>query len=99
MLSRTAAVLILIDFQGKLAQSMCNKEQLFANAIKLIRGFRALGLPILVTEQTPEKLGTTIPEVALELGDANPLPRKRSAAGPIPFSTINWNPSPVAMSS
>jgi nicotinamidase-related amidase len=76
MLSRTAAVLILIDFQGKLAQSMCNKEDLFANTVKLIRGFRALGLPLLVTEQTPEKLGTTIPEVALELGDAKPIAKE-----------------------
>ena len=76
MLSRTAAVLILIDFQGKLAQSMYNQEDLFANAIKLIRGFRALGLPILVTEQTPAKLGTTIPLLALELGDANPIAKE-----------------------
>lgn len=76
MLSRTAAVLILIDFQGKLAQSMYNQEDLFANAIKLIRGFRALGLPILVTEQTPAKLGTTIPLLALELGNANPIAKE-----------------------
>ena len=76
MLSRTAAVLILIDFQGKLAQSMCDKEDLFANTVRLIRGFRALGLPLLVTEQTPEKLGTTIPEVALELGDAKPIAKE-----------------------
>lgn len=76
MLSRTAAVLILIDFQGKLAQSMCNKEELFANAVKLIRGFRALDLPLLVTEQTPEKLGTTIPLLASELGDAKPMAKE-----------------------
>jgi hypothetical protein len=57
VLSRTAAVLILIDFQGKLAQAMVDKENLFANNIKLIQGFRALNLPIMVTEQMPEKLG------------------------------------------
>ncbi|NLA41870.1 MAG: hydrolase [Smithella sp.] len=76
MLSRTAAVLILIDFQGKLAQSMHNKEDLFANTVKLIRGFRALGLPLLITEQTPEKLGTTIPLLALELTDAKPIAKE-----------------------
>ncbi len=76
MLSRTAAVLILIDFQGKLAQSMCDKEELFANTIRLIRGFRALGLPILVTEQTPEKLGKTIPLLAAELGDIKPIAKE-----------------------
>ena len=76
MLSRTAAVLILIDFQGKLAQSMCDKEDLFANTVRLIRGFRALGLPLLVTEQTPEKLGKTIPLLASELGDIKPIAKE-----------------------
>ena len=48
----------------------------FCNTVKLIRGFRALGLPILVTEQTPEKLGTTIPLLASELGDAKPMAKE-----------------------
>lgn len=67
MLSRTAAVLILIDLQGKLAQAMVDKEMLFANNIKLIQGFRALNLPMMATEQTPEKLGPTVPQMAVEL--------------------------------
>ena len=55
MLSRTAAVLIMIDFQGNLAQAMHNKESLFANNVRLIQGFKALNLPILVTEQIPSE--------------------------------------------
>lgn len=73
MLSRTAAVLILIDFQGKLAQVMVDKENLFANSIKLIQGFRALNLPIMVTEQMPEKLGPTIPQLLHQLGGVKPI--------------------------
>ena len=43
MLSRTAAVLVMIDFQGNLARTMVNKRKSFANNVKLIRGFQALG--------------------------------------------------------
>ena len=68
MLSRTAAVLIIIDIQGKLAQIMHNKETLFQNNVRLIRGFKALSLPILHTEQIPEKLGRTIDPLLQELG-------------------------------
>lgn len=76
MLSRTAAVLILIDFQGKLAQVMVDKEDLFANNIKLIQGFKALNLPIMVTEQMPEKLGPTIPQLMQELGGVQPIAKE-----------------------
>jgi len=76
VLSRTAAVLILIDFQGKLAQVMVDKEDLFANNIKLIQGFKALNLPIMVTEQMPEKLGPTIPQLMQELGGVQPITKE-----------------------
>lgn len=76
MLSRTAAVLILIDFQGKLAQAMYDKENLFTNNVKLIQGFQTLNLPIMVTEQIPEKLGPTIPQLAQELGSLKPIAKE-----------------------
>ena len=76
MLSRTAAVLIIIDIQGRLAQVMHNKESLFDNNVKLIQGFKALNLPVMVTEQIPEKLGRTIPELAQELEGVNPIAKE-----------------------
>lgn len=76
MLSRIAAVLILIDFQGNLAQAMYDKENLFANNVKLIQGFQALNLPILATEQIPEKLGPTIPQLANEMSDVKPIAKE-----------------------
>jgi hypothetical protein len=42
MISRSAAVLVIIDIQGNLAQAMFDKENLFANSVKLIKGFKAL---------------------------------------------------------
>lgn len=76
MLSRTAAVLIMIDFQGKLFQSMIDRESLLSNNVKLIQGFKALNLPITVTEQMPEKLGATIPELAAELTEVQPIAKE-----------------------
>lgn len=76
MLSRTAAVLIMIDFQGKLAQAMFDRENLFANNVKLIQGFKALNLPIMVTEQIPEKLGPTIPMLSKELDGIKPIAKE-----------------------
>jgi len=76
MLSRTAAVLIMIDLQEKLFQAMSDKENLSANNVKLIQGFKALSLPVIVTEQIPEKLGRTIPELTKELDDVRPIAKE-----------------------
>ncbi len=67
VLSIENSMVVVIDFQGNLAQAMDNKEDLFLNAEKIIRGAGVFGLPILVTEQIPAKLGPTIPEIALHL--------------------------------
>jgi nicotinamidase-related amidase len=64
MLTKENSVLVVIDIQGKLAQAMDNKHDLFENAQKIIRGMQVLEIPIVVTEQIPEKLGATIPEIA-----------------------------------
>jgi nicotinamidase-related amidase len=76
MLSRTDAVLIIIDIQGNLAQAMDDKEKLFANNVKLIQGFKALNLPIIFTEQIPQKLGKTIPLILQELNGIVPIAKE-----------------------
>jgi nicotinamidase-related amidase len=64
MLIRDDAVLVVVDVQGKLARLMHEAEALFDQLSRLIRGARALDLPIIVTEQNPDGLGPTIPELA-----------------------------------
>ncbi len=82
MLSRAAAVLVIIDIQGNLAQAMFDKDNLFANNIKLIKGFKTLGLPIIITEQTPEKLGKTLPAIAAELDGIAPIAKESFSCWP-----------------
>ena len=55
---------------------MYNKENLFANTIKLIKGFKIFNLPIIVTEQTPQKLGQTIPQIVAELEGVKPIAKE-----------------------
>jgi nicotinamidase-related amidase len=64
MLSREQTFLVVVDVQGKLAQLMFDKEELFSRLFQIIGGAKALNLPILWCEQAPDKMGPTIPEVA-----------------------------------
>jgi nicotinamidase-related amidase len=73
MLNLQETALVIIDVQGKLAQLMYEKERLFENLRKVIKGARVLGIPIIWLEQNPEGLGPTIPEVASLLNDMRPI--------------------------
>ena len=64
MLDIDNTVLVVIDVQGKLAQLMHEKASLFENLTKLIKAASVLEIPIIWTEQYPEGLGPTIPEIA-----------------------------------
>ena len=76
MLSRTDTVLIIIDIQGNLAQAMYEKENIFANNIRLIQGFKTFNLPIIFTEQIPQKLGKTLPAISQELQGIMPIAKE-----------------------
>lgn len=73
MLDLENTVLVIIDVQDKLAPVMSDKDELFSNLEKLIRGAQALGIPIIVTEQYPQGLGSTIPELARFLSPIQPI--------------------------
>lgn len=73
MLERERTVLVVIDVQGKLAQLMHEKDRLFKSVRALVQGARILGIPMLLTEQVPEKLGPTVPEVREVMSDCEPI--------------------------
>jgi nicotinamidase-related amidase len=75
LLSVEDAVLMVIDMQGNLFESMQDKQFLQDNVGKLIRGMRIFGIPVVVTEQIPEKLGPTIDPVASLLSDDPRIPK------------------------
>ena len=65
--------LVVIDVQERLFQVMDGKEAFLKNLQILIKGFQLFGLPILLTEQVPDKLGPTIEPVRSILKDTEPI--------------------------
>ena len=68
---REASALLVIDVQERLAAAMRPEalERLINRTVAAIAGARALGLPIIVTEQYPKGLGPTMKAVRDALGD------------------------------
>jgi len=54
---------IVIDYQERLVPAMHGKEQLIAQSQKLLKGLELLGIPMVVTEQYPKGLGSTVSEI------------------------------------
>ncbi|PIO49158.1 MAG: hydrolase [[Chlorobium] sp. 445] len=73
MLQPDDTALIIIDVQGKLATLMHEKERLFQNLTRLIRGAQILEIPIVLTEQYPQGLGETVPEIKALMPDVQPI--------------------------
>ena len=65
--------LVVIDVQERLFPVMNEKEAFLKNLQILIKGFKLFGLPILLTEQVPDKLGPTIEPVRSILKDTEPI--------------------------
>jgi len=67
VLDRERAALVVIDVQERFRPAVQDFEAVAANVTRLARGARALGIPVVVTEQYPRGLGETVPEVAEHL--------------------------------
>lgn len=65
--------LVIIDVQEKLFPVMKDSHTLLKNLIILIKGFQLFKLPILITEQVPEKLGNTIVEISSLFDKVDPI--------------------------
>lgn len=80
MINPVDTALLLVDFQGKLAQIVDRSELVTPNALRLIKGCQALQMPILPTVQVPEKLGPILPELEEALADVQPIPKSAFSA-------------------
>ena len=73
MLDEKDCCLVVIDVQGKLAELMHDRENLFKNLRILIQAFRILEIPVLWCQQVPAALGPTVPEIAELLTGLEPI--------------------------
>ena len=62
--------LVLVDYQIRLMPAIFDREAVLANAVRLARMAQAMQVPVWGTEQTPDKLGTQVPEVLAALDAA-----------------------------
>jgi nicotinamidase-related amidase len=86
MLNIDKTALVIIDVQEKLSSVMHEKGKLFENLQKLVKGAQILGIPIVITEQNPNGLGPTVPELAPLLTDIKPVTKfSFSCCGEEPF--------------
>ncbi len=63
------AALVVIDVQEGFREAIDGFDGIASATATMVRGAEAIGIPIVVTEQYPEGLGPTIPEVAGHLPD------------------------------
>ncbi|MBR2344855.1 MAG: isochorismatase family protein [Lentisphaeria bacterium] len=64
------SLLVVVDLQQKLMPVMSDSELVTARAALMVRAAAELELDILVTEQYPKGLGSTVPEIATWLPDS-----------------------------
>lgn len=65
--------LVVIDIQERFRGLIHSQEQVLRNTSRLIRAFRELDLPVLVTEHYSRGLGVTMPEIRTLLPGTNVL--------------------------
>lgn len=67
--------LLVIDIQERIIHVINEYELVIENTIKLIKGFKALEVPIFHTEQYPKGLGSTEQSIQNELDENEAIPK------------------------
>lgn len=81
-----STALLVIDVQERLLPVMHDSELLIGNCQRLIEGACILNIPILITEQYPKGLGTTVPALKEVAGEFTPYEKLHfSCCGHLPF--------------
>lgn len=58
------SVVLIIDVQEKLLNAVFNKESCYKNAVIMSKTAQILDIPVVITEQYPKGLGSTVSEIA-----------------------------------
>lgn len=63
LIEPSSALLMVIDLQEKLVPHIHQSERVVERSVRMIRAARILGVPVVVTEQYPRGLGSTVAPV------------------------------------
>ena len=98
ILRREKSALLIIDIQERILPVIFEYERVVQNSIKLIKGFKTLGLPVYFTEQYPKGLGPTSSALKEALEDLKAVEKMSfscSGAGDLFKTLIDKNISQV----
>jgi nicotinamidase-related amidase len=80
-LDRERTALVVVDVQEAFRKAIPDFEAIAGATAKLVQGAEAMGVPIVVSEQYPQGLGQTVPEVTDALPDGvEPVEKVRFSA-------------------
>lgn len=96
LLEATDSQLALIDYQPRLMAALFEGDAALANAVRLAKLARLLGVPVWATEQCPAKLGGSAPELAGLLDRAVPKTAFGGASELAPLLNPPRPPQPAA---
>lgn len=69
ILNQDECLIFVVDIQEKLINAVFNRETLAKKSEILAKASRILDIPVVLTEQYPQGLGTTIPQIKSVLSD------------------------------
>lgn len=75
-LRKEEAILMVVDVQERLIPAIYDAAQAVHSCAVLAQAAQIFNIPVIVTEQYPEKLGATVPEITNILNDYQPISKK-----------------------
>jgi nicotinamidase-related amidase len=84
LLDRNRSALVIIDVQEKLFPRVHEHEKLLARIDLLISAAKLMGIPMLLTEQYPQGLGSSIEEIRRLIPEIPPLSKTEFSCVPAP---------------
>ena len=86
LFTKENSVVLLVDYQERFAPVLHNNEETIKNIKMLLAGANIYDVPIYVSEQVPEKLGSTISDFRNEIKNAKLFSKKTmSCCGHVGF--------------
>lgn len=79
-LRKEETILLIIDVQERLIPAIHQAERVVHSCVVLSQAAQTLQLPIIVTEQYPEKIGATVSEITSVLNEYQPIAKKYFSA-------------------
>lgn len=79
-LNRADCCLLIVDVQTRILPEMWEAQRIERNLVMLALMARRLEIPILVSEQNPEKLGHTVASIREAIGPFEPVAKMRFSA-------------------